>query len=104
MRRDPRGFPDRRSVSGNAGNGAETAGALRHGRSDCGYAAATLAVPSSRWQWALLPLVVVMLGGMALAFLGETPGLRSAGLGIFVGGAAGYVAVRIVLLVGKRPR
>jgi hypothetical protein len=98
----PQAFADRRSVSGNAEDrdGEGIAG----GNGNCGYAAGTLAGSSSRWQWALLPLIAIMVSGMALAFLAETVGLRKVGIGIFVVSAAGYVAARIVLLWEKRSR
>lgn len=104
MRRYPRGFPDARSVSENVTNGNGDGDGIAAAAAICGYAAENLASPNSRWKWALLPLIVIMVSGMGLAFLGDTPGLRSAGLGIFVASAAGYVVVRIVLLMEKRTR
>ncbi len=50
----------------------------------------------------LLPLIVTMVSGMAIAFLAGTQQLQRIGIGIFVVSAAGYVAARILLLLEKR--
>ena len=52
---------------------------------------------TQRWI-ALLAAFAALVGGMALAFMGESPTLRSVGVGIFVVGGIVYVAARIAMI------
>jgi hypothetical protein len=54
---------------------------------------------SSKIRWvALLAALAALLGGMALAFMSESPALRKLGVGIFVAGGIVYVAARIAMI------
>jgi hypothetical protein len=53
----------------------------------------------STYRWiALLAAFLALIAGMALTFMGETPTLRSLGMGIFVVGGVVYVAARIAMI------
>jgi uncharacterized membrane protein HdeD (DUF308 family) len=53
----------------------------------------------SKVRWvAFLAAFAALLGGMALAFMAESPALRKVGVGIFVAGGIAYVAARIAMI------
>jgi len=52
---------------------------------------------TTRWL-ALVAAFAASLGGMALAYLAESPELRKVGFGIFVAGVIAYVAARIAMI------